>query len=135
MPYVDKILAKEYRTRTQVPYMKKWREENREHHRKYMREYNRKRRADKKKRESDNKKKKQCQSYKAALASKRTTYLSREAVASLADRYVVSTLTKHTDGMLTAKDVRLYPEIIQIQKQIIITKRLLKNDNTSNLFV
>lgn len=134
MPYVDKQLKEEYIKRTWIPYNKKWREENIKHLRAYRREYYRKRRADKVKRAADLKKMKESPSYKSALLTKRTTQLSREACKELKDRYVVATLTKHENGMLTAKDVRQYPEIIQIQKQIILTKRLLKNDNTSNLF-
>lgn len=128
MPYKDKILAAAYQKRTQTPYMRAWREKNRERHRAYMREWARKRRANKEKREMDLAKIKESDSYKRNL--KISTHKSKLLADGLADCYVVRCLVKH--GNLTTEVVRKNPEIIQIHKKIILTKRLLKNDNYNN---
>jgi hypothetical protein len=128
MPYKDKELAKAYRKRTQVPYMRKWREDNREHHRKYMRNWAAKRRQNKELAKHDYEVSKLLDSTKRNCRISRCKF--KLQVAGLGDTYIVSLLAKHSP--LDAATIRLYPGIIQIHKKIVLTKRLLKNDNTSN---
>ena len=70
MPFIDKDKKAAYQKRTATPYMKEWREKNREKHREYMREWARKRRKNKETTKSDYQKSKGLQSYKGnALAT------------------------------------------------------------------
>ena len=126
MPYKDKELKKAYQQSTATPYMQQWREDNREHHRKYMREWARKRRADKKKREQDLEKAKSSVAYAANSIMNREKW--RGAVVAMSDQYIIGLLIRRS---AIPKEL-ITPEIIRHHRKQLLTKRLLKNDNLSN---
>lgn len=123
MPYKDKILAKEYRKRTQVPYMRKWRDKNRERLRKYMREWAKKRRADKNKRQKD----KESPGFKMQQQLNIAKWRGR--VISLDNIYIKGLLIRRNSISKEA----ITPEIILIhKKQLLIKRKIKQNDNISN---
>lgn len=132
MPYANKELKSEYQKRTATPYMKKWRERNREHHRKYIREWKRKRYAIPEKKEMDLSKYKKSECYKRAL--KNAVINWRIKVKKLHDLYIVGLLVRR--GKLTREAVYANPEIINITRDFIIIHRKLKeNDNNNNKLI
>lgn len=122
MPYVDKELKKEYQKRTATPYMKEWREKNREKHREYIREWAKKRRMDAAKVKADYEKSKA-----APCHFKNAILRQRISIETLDDIYIIGLLTRRPP--LTREAVRLNPEIIDLHRTYIITNRKLKNND------
>ena len=120
MPYTDKELKAEYQKRTATPYMKEWREKNREKHREYMREWARKRRQDKAKVKADYEKSKTSTSFEANRVA--TNEYLRGQAASMSEDYITYCMTKR--GVIT-KDL-VNKELISIHRKFLIIKRKLK---------
>lgn len=132
MPYANKELKSEYQKRTATPYMKEWREKNREYHRKYMREWAAKRRADEKKKKQD--KEKAISSGAHERFRKYNIERQRNWVDNLSDIYIISLLSRK--GSLTRELARQNPEIIELHKKILLTKRKLNNyDHNGNKLI
>lgn len=123
MPYKDTELKKEYQKRTATPYMKEWREKNREKHREYMRQWIKKRRLDVEKKNRDK------QAPGTIVQRELNVAKWRGRVVSLDDIYIVGLLTRKNS---IPKDA-ITPEIIRIHKRQLLTKRKLKQyDNNGN---
>lgn len=116
MPYKDKQKKAEYQKRKATPYMKEWREKNREKHRAYMREWQAKRRKDAAKKEQD----------KQAPGS----IIQKELNVARWKGFVVSLDNTYIKGLLTRRNPLLKdmitPEMILIHKKQLLTKRKLK---------
>lgn len=122
MPYVNKELKAEFQKRTATPYVKEWREKNREKHREYMREWAKKRRANPEKKAQDKEK-----AILSGANQRQKEYLKKRQevwVENLSDIYIVGLLSRK--GSLTRELAKENTQIIDLHKQILLTKRQLK---------
>jgi len=127
MPYVNKEKKSEYQKRTATPYMKKWREKNRDKLRSYMREWSKKRRLNKEVSKKDYEKRKTSTSFEVSRV--RTNEYLRGEIISMSDNYITYCMTKR--GVIS-KDI-VNKELINIHRKFLIIKRQLKKyDNRSN---
>lgn len=135
MPYKNQQLKEAYKKRrkdTATPYMKEWREKNREYHREYMRKWAAKRRADAKKKKQD--KERSVQSGSAQRFAQYNIERQRKWVDELSDVYIVGLLSRRGD--LTRELAKQTPQIIELHRQILKTKRKLKeHDYNSNKLI
>ena len=123
MPYKDKELKKRYQQRIATPYMREWREKNREHLRKYSREWMKKRRQSVVKKEKDK------QAPGAKMQAEMSKAKWRGRVAGLDDKYIIGLLIRR--GNMTKEAIT--PEIIKLhRRQLIIKRKLRQYDNISN---
>ena len=122
MPYVNKELKKKKKKRTATPYVKEWKVKNQEKHREYMREWAKKRRANPEKKAQDKEK-----AISSGANQRQKEYLKKRQsvwVENLSDIYIIGLLSRK--GSLTRELAKENTQIIDLHKQILLTKRQLK---------
>jgi hypothetical protein len=119
----------ETRRKYETPYQREYREKNKERLREYRKEYKRKEYSDPIKRKRILEVNKNAPNYKRSLKKSQENW--KVFIRDLHDLYIVGLLVRRSG--LTREMVYANREIIDLYRQIILTKRLLKTQKNDNI--